>query len=232
MNEQMVNVLNGHGYVRLVDHNGSDLSVANAARVSFDKESEELTKKDEGLIKFLLREGHESPFRHAAISYEIYAPLMVARQWWKYVVASSHVDDQIGHNESSRRYVTEDPTFYVPGVNEWRSAPENSKQGSGEPVPVGIGNSFTTLLREHAEKGEELYERAMEAGVCTEQARLFLPAYALYVRWRWFISLQGVLHFLDQRLADDAQVEIQQYAKAVHELTEPLYPVTFREALK
>src|SRR6056300_1285917 len=122
------------GYVRLVDHMGSDLSVVNAARVSYDKEAAELSDRDRKLINFLIREKHTSPFRHAAITFEVYAPLVVARQWCKYAVSSTHVDDQNGWNESSRRYITEDEEFYVPAATEWRSKPENGKQGSGEPV--------------------------------------------------------------------------------------------------
>src|SRR5690606_20226756 len=118
------------GYVRLRDVMGDDRTIANAARVSFDKRTEELTEKDERLIAFLAREGHESPFRHASLQFEVYAPLMVARQWWKYVVGSDHVMD--AWNESSRRYITENNEFYVPEAGEWRSYPDNVKQGSGE----------------------------------------------------------------------------------------------------
>ena len=115
------------GYVRLVDQLGSDLSVANAARVSYDKESTEMSDRDAKLIKFLWDEAHTSPFRHAAMTFEVYAPLVVARQWWKYAVASTHIDDQNGWNESSRRYITENEEFYIPNGTEWRSKPENSK---------------------------------------------------------------------------------------------------------
>src|SRR5690625_3254458 len=113
-----INVLN-NGYVRLRDVMGDDRTVANAARVSFDKRTEELDEKDERLIAFLAREGHDSPFRHASLQFEVYAPLMIARQWWKYVVGSDHVMD--AWNESSRRYITENEEFYVPNANEWRS---------------------------------------------------------------------------------------------------------------
>jgi thymidylate synthase (FAD) len=110
MNE-MINVLD-KGYVRLVNVMGSDLSVVNSARVSYDKESTELSEKDARLIRFLAREGHTSPFRHATLQFEMYAPLMVARQHWKYIVGSDHTMD--AWNESSRRYVTEEPAFYIP----------------------------------------------------------------------------------------------------------------------
>jgi thymidylate synthase (FAD) len=225
----LVNCLD-KGYVRLVNVMGSDLSVANSARVSYDKESTELSEKDARLIRFLAREGHTSPFRHATLQFEMYAPLMVARQHWKYVVGSDHTMD--AWNESSRRYITEEPTFYIPNENEWRSAPENSKQGSGAILGFETGVGLTQELCEFVEKGEELYRWAMANGACAEQARLFLPAYGMYVRYYWTASLQSVAHFLQQRLAHDSQVEIQEYAKAVKELAEPHFPVSIAELTK
>ncbi|MFP7288030.1 FAD-dependent thymidylate synthase [Shouchella clausii] len=223
------------GYVRLVDVMGSDLTVVNAARVSYAKASDSLNERDIKLIKFLAREGHTSPFRHAIAQFEVYAPLMVARQWWKYVIGSAHVegsgDSLDAWNESSRRYITEEPVFYVPRDDEWRSAPENSKQGSGELMEASQGAVFTEALLRHVEEGEWLYNDAISAGVCAEQARLFLPAYGMYVRWYWTASLQSVCHFLAQRLEHDAQKEIQEYAKAILELIKPHFPVSVEELL-
>lgn len=188
-----------HGYVRLVDVMGSDLTVVNAARVSYAKESSELSERDIRLIKFLAREGHTSPFRHAIAQFEIYAPLMVARQWWKYVIGSAHAegsgDSLDAWNESSRRYITEEPVFYVPRDDEWRSVPESSKQGSGEPIAKSIGAEYSSELRQLIALGETLYDKAIVDGICAEQARLFLPAYGMYVRWYWTASLQSVCHF-------------------------------------
>jgi thymidylate synthase (FAD) len=217
------------GYVRLVDTLGDDLSVVNAARVSYDKEVNEFGIKDAKLIKFLLKEGHTSPFRHAALTFEVYAPLFVARQWWKYAVSSTHIDDQNGWNESSRRYITEDEEFYIPSASSWRSKPENSKQGSGEPISASSGFYYTNKLKEAVHDGTKLYHDAMNDGIAPEIARLFLPAYAMYVRWRWTTSLQGVLTFLDQRLEHDAQKEIQDYAFAVKDLAHEAFPHTFKE---
>ena len=219
------NVLD-EGYVRLVDVLGDDLAVANAARVSYDKESNVFEERDAKLLKFLLREKHTSPFRHAALTFEVYAPLFVARQWWKHAVSSTHIDDQNGWNESSRRYITEDEKFYIPLPHEWRSKPENSKQGSGEPVDIELGQKHFDRLCEAVVQGTEAYHDAMNDGVAPEIARLFLPAYGMYVRWRWTVSLQGVLTFLDQRLPNDAQHEIQEYAKAVLDLTKYAFPET------
>lgn len=218
------------GYVILHDVMGGDLTVANAARVSYDKKSDVLTEGDRRLITFLAREGHTSPFRHAFLQLEVYAPLMVARQHWKYVVGSSIAeatgDNMDAWNESSRRYITEEAAFYVPKADEWRKAPENSKQGSGSPVDIGEGTYLTEDLIAYIDRGHDLYEEAIANGVCAEQARLFLPAYGMYVRYYWSASLQSVAHFLAQRLAHDSQVEIQAYAKAVLELVKPHFPVS------
>lgn len=215
------------GYVRLVDTLGDDLSVVNAARVSYDKEKNVFEERDAKLLNFLLREQHTSPFRHAALTFEVYAPLFVARQWWKYAVSSTHVDDQNGWNESSRRYITEEEKFYIPLPGEWRSKPENSKQGSGEPVEFEVGQKHFERLCEAVVQGTEAYHDAMNDGIAPEIARLFLPAYGMYVRWRWTVSLQGVLTFLDQRIEHDAQWEIQQYALAVKDLAHEAFPETF-----
>lgn len=221
----MINVLD-KGYVRLVDTLGDDLAIVNAARVSYDKESTSFEERDEKLIKFLIREGHTSPLRHTALTFEVYAPLMVARQWWKYAVASTHVDDQNGWNESSRRYITENEEFYIPKTDEWRSKPENSKQGSGPVVDDNTGLGMYIKLANYVSQGLKFYQDALDVGIAPEQARLFLPAYGMYVRWRWTVSLQGVMTFLDQRLEHDAQKEIQEYAKAVKELTQTAFPRT------
>lgn len=217
------------GYVRLVDYLGNDLSIVNAARVSYDKESPEFSERDGRLLKFLLDEGHMSPLRHAALTFEIYAPLMVARQWWKYAVGSTHLDDQSGWNESSRRYITENEEFYIP--NMWRTAPDNSKQGSGPPMNDEMQQKWTSLLEYMNETALNMYQRALEAGMAPEQARLFLPAYGMYVRWRWTASLAAVIHFLQQRLEHDAQIEIQAYAEAVKNITQAIYPHTINQLL-
>nr|AIA16829.1 Thymidylate synthase complementing protein [uncultured bacterium] len=214
---------------------GSDLTVTNAARVSYDKKSESLTEGDRRLIAFLAREGHTSPFRHASLQFEVYAPLMVARQHWKYVVGSSIAeatgDNMTAWNESSRRYITEEAEFYIPKSDEWRSTPENSKQGSGEAVIHSdelVAEETTYRLTKHIEEGIRLYETAMKVGICAEQARLFLPAYGMYVRYYWTASLQSVAHFLNQRLASDSQVEIQAYAKAILALARPHFPESIK----
>lgn len=214
------------GYVRLVNVMGSDVDVVNAARASFQKEVKGLSDKDANLIDYLIREKHDSVLRHCAVTLEVYAPLMVARQWYKHAVASTYLEDQNGWNESSRRYITEDEEFYIPQPNQWRGAPENMKQGSDGTVDNSIGAKYTQRLRKITEEQHRLYREALEDGVAPEQARLLLPAYGMYVRWRWTVSLNALLHFLALRKDAHAQWEIQQYAFAIEDLVDEYFPYT------
>lgn len=221
------------GYVRLVDKLGSDLTVVNSARVSYNKAVEKLEDQDKRLINFLAKHNHTSPFRHAMLQFEVYAPLMVARQWWKHCIGSAHQDPMTAWNESSRRYVTEEIEFYIPSENEWRSVPENSKQGSGDPIPEAMGKEAFERLMKQIDLGMENYNWATEkAGIATEQARLFIPsAYGLMVRWYWTASLQAVSHFVNLRAHSHAQKEIRDYADAVRELTEESFPTSMESLL-
>lgn len=226
------------GYVRLEAITGNDLNTVNSARVSYNKKATEFSERDKRLIRYLAKHGHTSPFRHAFTTFEVYAPLMIARQWWKYIVGSDHSGDDMfrdpftAWNESSRRYITEEPEFYVVEANKWRSAPKSSKQGSGKPIPFEMGCMMTDLLIKTQREGLAKYEHAMKMGVCAEQARLFLPAYGLYVRWYWSASLQGVAHLLNQRLEADAQQEFQFYARAIYDLIMKHFPVSIDEIVK
>src|SRR5699024_1025071 len=203
------------GYIRHIDTYGNDLMVVNNARASYSVESYELSEKDERLIKFLAREKHMTPFRSPRLSFEIKAPLFVARQWWRYVVDTLHIEDGTSWNEASRRYIRDKVEFYVPASNEWRSAPANSKQGSGDCLGELEGYGLTTALFKHYYEAEQLYKEAIQMGVAPEQARLFLPAYGLYVTWRYTTSLESVCHMINQRTASDAQYEFQEYAKVI-----------------
>lgn len=219
------------GYVRLVNSWGTELDIANSARVSYDKESKlrddgSLNLNDQKLINFLVKHKHDSTLRHCGFTFEVYAPLMIARQWYKHAVSSTHVEDQLGWNESSRRYVTENEEFYIPGHDQWRSKPENSKQGSGEPVNPAMGKNLSLKLEEYIQAGEDLYATALDFNIAPEQARLFLPAYGMYVRWRWTTSLNAALHFISLRLGDGAQSEIVEYAEVINNLVEEKFPIT------
>lgn len=228
---ERVNVLD-HGYVRMEHSMGNDLTPVNAARVSHDKRSEEFKPRDQKLVNFLGENDHTSPFRHAAMTFEVYAPMFVKNQWWKYVVGHMH-DPMQAWNESSRRYVTEEPVFYNP---EWRWAPDSKRQGSGQAIhpeeTLSNGNPAKYLIhRLNADMngaiadGLKKYNNAIEWGVAPEQARVFLPAYAMYVRWWWTCSLQGALHLIEQRTAPDAQWEFQQFARVVEDMVRQKFPV-------
>jgi len=212
-----------HGYVVLVDSMGSDLTTVNAARASFAKRSTTFTKKDANLIKFLGENDHTSPFRHSVVQFEVKAPLMAANQWFRYVIGAASGDPFFAWNEQSRRYTTSDVEFYIP--TQWRSAPENKKQGSGGAIEnLDVVEWANSAYKDTLAEGLQNYNYALADGIAVEQARLFLPAYALYTTWYWTASLQGVAHFLNQRLKPDAQKEIRDYAEAVHQLVQPLFP--------
>lgn len=216
------------GYVGLVDVLGTDLTPANAARTSFAKSADQFEEEQNvRLVNYLLRNKEYSTLRHNALTFEIRMPLMVARQMWKYIVGSNWTEDQLGWNENSRRYITDGNEFYIPVMNEWRSAPDNKKQGSGVPVDDTEGAFWTDCLEKFAEAGESLYQSAIDSGIAPELARLFLPAYGLYVTCYWTASLNSILHVLAERLEHDAQKEIQDYAKVIRDFTEQAFPNTF-----
>src|SRR5690625_5008174 len=233
---ELINVLN-EGYVVLHDVMGDDLTVVNAARCSYNRKSEEMSESDERLIAFLARENHTSPFRHVSLQFEIKAPLMVARQHFKYITGSSFQeatgDNMTAWNEESRRYVRDEPMFYITKADEWRSIPEGRiKKGSGEPVSGYLGGAWKDDLHEYVDKGVYMYEEAIKQGIAPEQARLFLPANGLYVRYYWTASLQSVAHLIKQRTAEDAQYEFRLYAEAVRELAGERFPVRSEEHTK
>lgn len=219
-----------HGYVRLVDVMGSDLDVVNAAKVSFNKQSDTMGQREKNLVDFLATAQptpHTSPFRHCILKFEVSAPMIVKNQWYKYVIGSDHEsyrDPFFAWNEISRRYVADSLEYYIPDSDQWRLQAKDKKQGSAGRLPHDDGEHMTKELKEHIEKGHQLFEDAVKRGVAVEQARLFLPGYAVYVKWIWTASLQAVCHFLSQRLAGDAQHEIRDYAKAVEELTAEHFP--------
>jgi len=215
-----------HGYVKLVNNMGSDLDVVNSARVSFDKEVDVLKNRDVYLINFLVKNKHDSTLRHCVMTFEVYAPLMVARQWYKHAVSSTHLDDQLGWNESSRRYITEREEFYIPDPNSWRSATLDVKQGSGDPLSLYHGSKYTQWMNRLVKESEDMYQEALRDGVAPEQARLLLPAYSMYVRWRWTASLNALLHFCSLRLGHGAQAEIVDYATVINEIVLDHYPLT------
>jgi len=210
------------GYVKIVRIDGTELDIVNAARLSYDSESNELTDKDIRLINFLVREGHTSPFRHVGMSLEFKAPMMVARQHWRHIIGASTLEEGTPYSELSRRYVRGNEEFYVP--SEWRSAPENSKQGSGGVLDKETSNHIAEMYEDYIEYADNLYHRMLDLGVAPEQARVVLPANAMYTKYLWTPSLQAAMAFVDLRTAPDAQYEIQPYAIAVDKIILDNFP--------
>lgn len=211
-----------------ISHMGDDLTVVNAARVSFDKESlsvdGEVSEKDQRLIKYLAKHGHWTPMSHPQITLRYTVPIFVARQEFKHIVGFTR-------NEISRRYVDDAPEFFVP--ESWRSRPDGSvKQGSGSgSVEVfrdfgdyadaheGISGVYAQFTRQAL----GLYNDLLHSGVAPEQARMVLPQ-SMYTSYYVTGSLAAFARFYNQRTDTHAQVEIQELAKQVGEIIRPLYP--------
>jgi thymidylate synthase (FAD) len=184
----------------LIDRMGSDLTVVNAARVSFNSHSDELTKKDIKLISFLSKHGHWSPFAHVQLTLRVKAPFFVARQLYKHQVG-------LVSNEISRRYVDSDIEFYEPKV--WRKAAENVKQGSSD-ESSGWGPCFKGHMTSQQLALAEYFD-AIDSGVCMEQARMLLPQ-SMMTEWYWTGSMVAFARIVSQRTHSTAQRETQEVA--------------------
>lgn len=199
----------------LVDSLGSDLTVVNAARVSFAKVSDKFDDGDERLIHYLAEHGHWSPFAHAFLQFRIKAPIFVARQLVKHQVGLSW-------NEVSRRYVDDPPEFYNPTV--WRGRPKNSKQGSdGE---VDDQNTAKLILEQTNLLAFKNYTRLIKQGVAPEQARMILPQ-TMMTEWWWSGSLQAFARVCNQRLDHHSQEETQEIARMIQEQAMSQFPVSW-----
>ncbi|AUG88541.1 flavin-dependent thymidylate synthase [Pseudomonas phage TC6] len=206
--------------VELVDSMGDDLRVANAARVSFNKWKEELDEGDVGLINYLARHEHSSPFRHTAITLSCKAPVFLARQLGKHQVGLSW-------NEVSRRYVDAGIEFFVP--DNWRSRPDGSvKQGSGGVVEDN--DMFKSIYSEYIKHSLATYENMLACNVATEQARMVLPQ-SMMVDWIWTGSLTAFFHAWRLRIDSHAQKEAQEFAQKLEEVVQPIFPHSWK-ALK
>lgn len=217
--------------VDLVDHMGSDLTVVNAARVSFDKESElkpdgDIKDSDWRLIHYLAAHNHWTPFGHCTATFRIKAPLFVARQLGKHQVG-------LVWNEVSRRYVDSEPEFYVPG--SWRSRAPNVKQGSGDAsVILWSMWDFDTGeedIATHHSDSLRLYQHLLAQGVCPEQARMVLPQ-SMYTEWYWTGSLAAFARVCKLRLDPHTQKETQEIAKMISDHMADLFPVSWKALLE
>jgi thymidylate synthase (FAD) len=215
----------GLSALQLVDVMGRDLSVANDARSSFNKESSELNSKDEKLINYLANAtpAHSSPFRGCVLKFKVSATLSIARQWWKHAVASAHIEDQNQHNEQSFRYTElTEPRFYVP--KNFRAQSESNRQCSGDYLPIDINERIREMAFENQARAHETYKTMLALGVSREQARDHLPI-GTYTTWVWTVSLQALLNFLELRKGSGAQTEIKAYADTIEEILIQVFPV-------
>jgi len=202
-----------------VDHMGSDLSVVNAARVSFGKNHTEMTEGDTRLIKYLAKYKHTSPFGHAFASFHVKAPVFVARQLVKHKF--------LRWNEISRRYVDDEPEFYVP--SEWRGKSDDKKQGSEGKVNVSYSGMRT--LAKHDVWCTKAYKELLKQGVAPEQARMVLPQSTM-TEWYWSGSLDALADMCNLRCKEDTQYETRLVANKIDEIMLDLYPHSWQALTK
>ena len=214
--------------VKYKDHMGDDLSVANAARVSFGKQTKAIevypttideqlvtipftNVKDRHLIEYLAKHDHWTPFAHTSITFYIKSPIFVARQLGKHQVG-------LVWNEISRRYVSSEPEFYLP--QEWRLAAKDKKQGSlDETIKYGDAIQVQEIALQH-------YQSMLEKGIAPEQARMVLPQ-STYTEWYWTGSLYAFARICKLRLQPDAQKETRYIAQLISDRCDQLFPISW-----
>jgi thymidylate synthase (FAD) len=207
-----------HGFVRLDDAMASDLSVVNAARVSFARRRENMDEADEGLIRFLMRDRHGTPFEHNAFRLHIRAPIFVAREWFRHRIGS--------FNEFSMRYAKATDDFYVPAVEDVRSQVGKPGAYSFEPVPDEVAETARETLEAVYAEAFAAYERLVELGVARELARAVMPVGA-YTEFYWTVNARALMNFVSLRAAETAQREIRRYADACERFLADEMPVTY-----
>jgi thymidylate synthase (FAD) len=208
-----------HGFVRLDEAMADDLSVVNGARVSFARHKTEMDDSDGGLIRFLMRERHGTPFEHNAFRFHIRAPIFVAREWFRHRVGS--------FNEFSMRYAKATDDFYVPEPDDVRTQVGKPGAYSFEPVPDDVAERTREELRRVYETAFATYEQLVELGVARELARAVLPVGA-YTEFYWTVNARALMNFLSLRNAEAAQREIRRYAEACEHFFAQRMPVTYQ----
>jgi thymidylate synthase (FAD) len=205
--------------VTLLDSCGSDLSVVNAARVSFNKQATEMAEKDAKLIDYLAKHKHKSPFNHCFMSFRVKAPIFVARQLVKH--------EYLPWNEVSRRYVTDEPEFYIP--DGWRMSADNVKQGSGGLlVDQGTQKEIALMTTQYS---LDAYNTLMRNNVCAEQARMVLPQNTM-TEWIWSGTLFAFAKMCKLRLDPHTQKETQEIAQLISNEASKLYPTSWKALME
>lgn len=205
--------------IELLDVFGDDLTVVNAARVSFAKTSYELTEQDEKLIKYLAKHNHISPFFHPQARFRIKMPIFVAREWYRHTIG-------FARNEVSRRYVSDTPTCWIPEEEDMRQRDPKVKQGSKDEA---VSNAFDLqrTIWDHTEGCVSLYEHLLEQGLAPEVARCVLPQ-SMYTEFIETGSLAAYARLYSLRSDPTAQKEIRDYAEKVGELLSAKFPISWK----
>ncbi len=212
-----------HGLVALVDvmprlvpvGQTADAAIVQSARVSYGQGTKKVSE-DRGLIRYLLRHRHTTPFEMIEFKFHVVMPIFIARQWIRHRTANV--------NEYSARYSVVPDRFYKPSLDNVRAQSKSNRQGGEQPVDVGTAQEFLGWLDE-LEQHYERYEKLLEKGVTRELARIGLPV-NVYTEWYWKCDLHNTLHFLSLRMDAHAQQEIRDFANAMYALIQPIVPIT------
>ncbi|HUI92186.1 MAG TPA: FAD-dependent thymidylate synthase [Chitinivibrionales bacterium] len=206
------------GFVRLVDYLGNDSRIVQAARVSYGKGTKTY-REDKGLINYLLRNDHTSPFEQVVFTFHVKLPIFVARQWIRHRTARL--------NEISGRYSVMKNEFYMPSTADIAFQSENNKQGRATTaVPAALRKKVLTILKKYQNELYGAYESLLENNIARELARINLPL-SLYTEWYWQIDLHNLFRFIMLRLDAHAQMEIRQYAAVLLKIGKKVCPVAF-----
>jgi len=206
-----------HGFVRLDAAMADDLSVVNAARVSFARRREEVDDADAGLIRFLMRDRHGTPFEHNSFRFHIRCPLFVAREWFRHRIGS--------FNEFSMRYAKATDDFYIPEADDVRSQVGKPGAYSFEPVDPELAERTREDLQAVYDHAYATYTRLVEEGVARELARSVIPVGA-YTEFYWTVNARALMNFVSLRAAETAQREIRRYAEACEQFLAEKMPIT------
>lgn len=207
-----------HGFVRLIDYMGSDNSIVQAARVSYGEGTKKVTE-DRGLIRYLMRHRHTTPFEMVEFKFHVKLPIFVARQWIRHRTANV--------NEYSGRYSVMKEEFYIPPKEEIRFQSTVNKQGRAEDeVPEELKQRFVEFLQKTQADSFAEYMSLVDSGLARELARIGLPL-SMYTEWYWKIDLHNLFHFLGLRLDPHAQQEIRAYALVMADMVKAVVPIAY-----
>lgn len=214
--DQEIKVLD-KGFVRLVDYLGGDARIVQSARVSYG-EGTKTVRQDRGLIHYLLKNAHTSPFEQVQLTFHCKMPIFVARQWVRHRTARL--------NEISGRYSVMRDEFYLPDLENVCSQSESNKQGRGQALPAEEALAVIAAMELEQRQCYENYEALLEKDVARELARVNLPN-SLYTEWYWQIDLHNLFHFLRLRMDSHAQYEIRVYAEAMAKCAKAVAPMAY-----